>query len=155
MWRTCVRVYTGLTLWCCMMAVAFRLADIFSSPGCPLCPPFAEREISASPDSIRLSASVLLSPPGLSVLRSSVCFSLLLASHKRLPEGTERRSRGTQKRGGSGARVDNDGRAHAMMSVLSFSFSRPPPVLPRFLFYLLSSLPLNSFLWHAEEARRK
>lgn len=33
----CARV--GLTLWCCMMAVAFRLADIFSSPGCPLCPP--------------------------------------------------------------------------------------------------------------------
>lgn len=86
---------------------------------------------------VRLCA--LLSPPGLSILRSSVCFSLLLASHKRPPEGTAtitRNTKAVKRRAG----VDNDDkRARA----------RVPPFPLRFLFCLLSSLPLDDFLRHA------
>jgi hypothetical protein len=49
-------------------------------------PPLTERKISASPVSIRLCSP--LSSRCLSVLRSSVRFSLLLTSHRRPPEGT-------------------------------------------------------------------
>jgi len=86
----CVR---KLTLWCCMMAVAFRFADIFSSSGCPLLPPLAEREIFASPVFIRLFASILL--PSLCPSLPSVRFSLL-TSHRRPPEGTATITRDTK-----------------------------------------------------------
>lgn len=93
-----------LTLWCCMMAVAFRLADIFSSPGCLLSAPLRG---AGNICLAGLYPTVRLCPPVsscLSVLRSSVCFSLLLASHKRPPEGTATITRNTkaggERRGG-------------------------------------------------------
>lgn len=97
--------------------------------GVPSLPPFAEREISASPVSIRLSASVLLSPPvSLSFALPSVFF-LLLASHKRPPEGTATITRNT-KAGENGAGVDNDRRAHAVMNVALLLFPSVPSSFP-------------------------
>lgn len=102
----CACVYQRLTLWCCMMAVDFRFADIFSSPGCPLCSS-SEREMCAHlvglstfcpavrllltlsfclrPNSLYLFSSFYLP---LGPLPTSLYFSPLLTSHRRPLRGS-------------------------------------------------------------------
>lgn len=126
-----VRMYYGLTLWCCMMAVDFRLADIFSLPGCPLCSPLSEKYLPRR----SLSACPPLSSC-LSILRSSVCFSLLLTSHRRRHGDNHEEHKGEGGAGGGVRESDNDRRMHAV----THSLSRPYRCR-RFLFCLLSSLP--------------
>lgn len=102
-----------------------------------------------------LYPTVRLCPPVsscLSVLRSSACFSLLLVSHKRPPEGTATITRNTKAGEATRGLTMNDRRAHAVTSTLLLFFSCPPFPL-RFLFCLLSSFPFDGFLWHAERER--
>lgn len=121
--------------------------------GVPSLPPFAEREISASPVFIRLPASVLLSPPvSLSFALPSVFPSYwrAISVHPK----AQRRSRGTQKRGGAARGFNDDRREHAVTSAL-FLFLPFLPFPLHFLFCLLSSLPPDDFLRHTERARRE
>lgn len=132
-----VCMYYGLTLWCCMMAVDFRLADIFSLSGCPLCSP-SVRNICLD----GLYRPVRLCPP---VSLSFALPSVFLCYWQAIGEGTATITRNTKAREGRerGEREsDSDRRMHAV----THSLSRPYRSR-RFLFCLLSSLPPDGFLW--------
>lgn len=97
--RVCTREYVyGLTLWCCMMAVAFRLADIFSSPGCPLCPPLRSGKYLPRRS---LYPTVRPCPPVSPPVSLSFALPSVFPSYWRaisVHPKAQRRSRGTQRR---------------------------------------------------------